>query len=197
MSTIFSVKATAKSQTVNSKTAPKPIKKLLMNRFRNKASHKTFLEGSWASLGLSRAPFGTFLEEVLGSKMGHKRQQKGTEKGYGVRRGLWTALGTPLGRFWSPHGRLLGTSGPLLGICRGLRRGILPVWGRIFRFPAPSPNFLVTFSPLPQRSPHFVRTFSPLFSPHSLNFLLTFCSLSSTFSPLLFQLSPHARLTFS
>ena len=168
------------------KIAPKSIKKLLKHRFRNKASHKTFLEGSWASLGLSRAPFETFLGEFLGSKMGHKREQKGTEKGYCVRRGLWTASGTPLGRFWSPYGRLLGASGLLWGICRGLQRGILPVLVRIFGFPAPSPNFLVTFSPLSKLSPYFVPTFFCTFSELSPDFLLTF-----------FQLSPHILPTFS
>ena len=96
--------------------------------------------------------------------------------------GLWMALVTSLGRFWIPFGRLLGASGPLLGIFWGLREGICAVLGRIFGFPARSSIFPFTFSP---HSPHSLSAFSPLSLhflpasfPHSPHFVPTSSSLS-------------------
>ena len=183
------------------KNVPRSIEKRSKNRLRTKTSQKALLGGSWASLGLSHGPFGALPGTFLGCKMGHKRAQKGTKKGHGVRRGLWTVLGTALVRFWTPHGRLLGASGPLLGISRGLRGCILVVLERISGFPGLSPNFLLTFSPhspytLSNGSPlcrHVVPTSSPL-SPHILP---TFCILSLNFLPTFSQLLLHFLPAFS
>ena len=158
------------------------------------------MEGSWASLGLSRAPFGHLLGEILGSKMGHKREQKGTKQGHGVRRGLWTVLGTPLGQFWTSYGRLLGASGPLLVISRGLWGGILVVLGRIFGLPGPSPHFLSTFSLHPLKFLPDLSPRCPHFLPHPPHFFYTFSAPSFTFSQLsltFFQLSPRFLSTSS